>query len=100
MTKSKSALDQLVAERVAEAKTKFLRQTVLSILYKRFLPIEVPKKIKSAVRRLNDPIVLEILLYEAAVDCETLDEFAETLNGWVERGSIVVKSSSKHLRKR
>jgi hypothetical protein len=55
----------------------------LIVLRERFKPINVPKKIESAIQQINDPITLDSL-HSRALDCETLDEFAETLNGWVE----------------
>jgi hypothetical protein len=75
-----SALDQLVAKGVAEGeekgKTEFGRKAVLNVLCQRFKLTKVPKKIKSAIEQMNDPIALESVLCHAA-SCQTLDEFAK-----------------------
>ncbi|MDR1268059.1 MAG: Rpn family recombination-promoting nuclease/putative transposase [Planctomycetaceae bacterium] len=82
-----SVLDQLVAKRIAEGKAegeaegevKGLRKSVLNVLCKRFKMTNVPKRMKAAIQRMNDPIALESLVVDAAM-CQTLDEFAEALN--------------------
>jgi hypothetical protein len=75
----KSVLDQLVAEREAKGEAKFGRKAVLNVLCQRFKLTNVPKKIKSAIEQMNDPIALESVLCHAA-SCQTLDEFVEALN--------------------
>jgi flagellar biosynthesis/type III secretory pathway protein FliH len=82
-----SVLDQLVAERIAEGKAEGeakgkaegLRKAVLNVLCKRFKMTNVPKRMKAAILRMNDPIALESLVIDAAM-CQTLDEFAEALH--------------------
>jgi hypothetical protein len=74
-----SALDQLVAERETKAEAKFGRKAVLNVLCQRFKLTKVPKKIKSVIEQMNDPIALESILCHAA-SCQTLDEFAEELD--------------------
>jgi hypothetical protein len=79
MTKSKSVLDHLVAEAEKKGKTEFGRKAVLIVLCQRFKLTKVPKKIKSAIEQMNDPIALESL-HCRVLDCQTLDEFAEELD--------------------
>jgi predicted transposase/invertase (TIGR01784 family) len=74
-----SALDQLVAQGEEKGKTEFGRKAVLNFLCRKFKLKDAPKKIKSAIQRMNDPIALESLLYNAW-DCQTLDEFAKELD--------------------
>jgi hypothetical protein len=78
-----SALDQLIAEGanegIVEGEMKGLRKAVLIVLRERFKPINVPKKIKSAIEQINDPIALEALIYHT-LDCQTFNEFAESLD--------------------
>ncbi|MDR1053338.1 MAG: hypothetical protein LBL39_04105, partial [Planctomycetaceae bacterium] len=64
---------------VAEGEANFGRKAILNFLCRKFKLKDVPKKIKSAIEQMNDPIALESLLYNAW-DCQTLDEFAEALN--------------------
>ncbi|MDR2754915.1 MAG: hypothetical protein LBC20_04350 [Planctomycetaceae bacterium] len=83
-----SLLDELVAEGITkgrtegitkgrtEGRTEFGRNAVLSLLHKRF--VKIPKKIETAVRRMNDPIALESLVIDAAT-CQTLREFSDAL---------------------
>jgi hypothetical protein len=91
LTVSTSLLDQLLAEGEAkgiakgeakgkaEGKAEFGRKAVLNVLCKRFKMTDVPSEIKAAIQRMNDSIALESLL-SYALDCQTLDEFAEALN--------------------
>jgi hypothetical protein len=74
-----SALDQLVAERETKAEVKVLRKAVLNVLCRKFKLKDVPKRIKSAIEQMNDPIALESL-HCRALDCQTLDEFAKELD--------------------
>jgi hypothetical protein len=55
------------------------REDILTVLCRRFKMTNVPKRIKSAIMRMNDLIALESL-HGLALDCQTLDEFAEALN--------------------
>jgi hypothetical protein len=83
---STSLLDQLLAEGIAkgeargkaEGKAEFGRKAVLNVLCKRFKMTDVPSEIKAAIQQMNDPIALESLHFHA-LDCQTLDEFAEAL---------------------
>jgi flagellar biosynthesis/type III secretory pathway protein FliH len=59
-----------------EGEMKFGRNAVLNVLRKRFT--KVPKKIEKAISQMNDPIALESL-HSYALDCQTLDEFADAL---------------------
>jgi hypothetical protein len=61
------------------AKKEVKREDILTVLCRRFKMTNVPKRIKSAIMRMNDLIALESL-HGLAVDCQTLDEFAEALN--------------------
>ncbi|MDR1271058.1 MAG: hypothetical protein LBK82_16210, partial [Planctomycetaceae bacterium] len=94
VTVSTSLLDQLLAESIAKGEAKgkaegeargeargkaeFGRKAVLNVLCKRFKMTDVPSEIKAAIQQMNDSIALESLL-SYALDCQTLDEFAETL---------------------
>jgi hypothetical protein len=69
-----SALDQLIAEAEAKGEAKFGRKAVLNVLCQRFKLTVVPERIKSAIQKMNDSIVLETLYYHA-INCRTLDEF-------------------------
>ncbi|MDR1290761.1 MAG: hypothetical protein LBK06_06135, partial [Planctomycetaceae bacterium] len=63
----------------AEGKTEVLRKVVLDTLCKRFKMTSVPRKIKTAIMRMNDPIALDSL-HCHALDCQTFEEFTEALN--------------------
>jgi hypothetical protein len=80
-----SVLDLLIAKckkiGIAEGEVRSLRKAVLIILSERFKLTKVPKKIKSAIQRKNNPYTLTSLICRA-LDRQTLDEFAEALDRW------------------
>ncbi|MDR1291121.1 MAG: Rpn family recombination-promoting nuclease/putative transposase [Planctomycetaceae bacterium] len=80
---SVSALDSLVAEYKAEGEArgeiKGVKKTVLNILRAKFKMPNIPRKIKAAIQRIDDPVTLDSLNIRAAV-CQTFDEFVEALN--------------------
>jgi hypothetical protein len=59
-----------------EGKTEFGRNAVLNVLRKKFT--KIPKRIGTAIQKMNDPIALESL-HSYALDCRTLDEFVTAL---------------------
>jgi hypothetical protein len=63
-------------ELIKEGKTEFGHNAVLNVLRKRFTM--VPIEIETAIREMNDPIALELLIFEA-FESQTLDEFATAL---------------------
>jgi hypothetical protein len=79
----KSTIDLIYARRVAEGiirvEAAFMRNTVFVVLREKFKPNEFSLNIKWAIELINDPIKLESLICHA-VNCQTLDEFAEALN--------------------
>jgi hypothetical protein len=68
-----------ISKGIVGVEARCLRNAVLIVLRERFKPIKVPKKIKSAIQRMNRRFDLESLICRA-FDCQTLDEFAEALN--------------------
>jgi hypothetical protein len=63
-------------ELLTQGKTEFGRDAVLDVLRKKFT--KVPKRIGTAIQKMNDPIALKSLL-SYALDCQTLDEFVTAL---------------------
>jgi hypothetical protein len=63
----------------ARGEAKGKREAILTVLCRRFKMTNVPDEIKSGIMQMNEPIALESLL-ACALDCQTLDEFAEALN--------------------
>jgi predicted transposase/invertase (TIGR01784 family) len=60
-----------------KGRVEFGRNAVLLALRKKF--VKVPKRVEAAIRRMNDPMVLESLIGDVIVS-RTLDEFIDTLN--------------------
>jgi hypothetical protein len=71
-----STMQELLTQGKKEGKTEFGRNAVLNVLRKRFT--KVPKRIETAIQKMNDPIALESL-HSYALDCRTLDEFMVAL---------------------
>ncbi|MDR1291231.1 MAG: hypothetical protein LBK06_08520 [Planctomycetaceae bacterium] len=63
----------------ARGEAKGKREAILTVLCRRFKMNDVPDEIKSVIMQRNDPIALKSL-FVYALDCQTLDEFAEALN--------------------
>jgi hypothetical protein len=75
-----NAMKRTLYDEISEkGEAKFGREAVLDVLCKRFKITNVPKGIEAAIQRMNDPIALKSL-HSYALDCQTLDEFAEALN--------------------